>query len=237
MSGWCSGLHDSPLAYWSRLVSTWFRSPAYGGLDFKPSRHRGLPWRRARASQPACRRRDGRRSAHRRVGVAVPRQRRTRQHRRHDRVPRPRPQRGQRRLDQPPGAHRPRRHQGLPGQRDFDQRRLSGAHVHLGDHAAHPRRADRTRGAHRDVARRRHRAGPLRRRARRDGQRAAAQRDRVASTPTAGRRRDAVSTSSIRHRRSTTPRPGPSVQFARTMRDQLQASGIPPSNYIGQGGL
>jgi N-acetylmuramoyl-L-alanine amidase len=30
---------------------------------------------------------------------------------------------------------------------------------------------------------------------------------------------------------------GPSVQYARIMRDQLQASGIPPSNYIGQGGL
>jgi N-acetylmuramoyl-L-alanine amidase len=30
---------------------------------------------------------------------------------------------------------------------------------------------------------------------------------------------------------------GPSVQFAQTMRDQLQASGIPPSNYIGQDGL
>jgi N-acetylmuramoyl-L-alanine amidase len=30
---------------------------------------------------------------------------------------------------------------------------------------------------------------------------------------------------------------GPSVQFARIMRDQLAASGIPPSNYIGQGGL
>jgi N-acetylmuramoyl-L-alanine amidase len=30
---------------------------------------------------------------------------------------------------------------------------------------------------------------------------------------------------------------GPSVQFARVMRDQLQASGIPPSNYIGEGGL
>lgn len=30
---------------------------------------------------------------------------------------------------------------------------------------------------------------------------------------------------------------GPSVQFARVMRDQLQASGIPPANYIGQGGL
>jgi N-acetylmuramoyl-L-alanine amidase len=30
---------------------------------------------------------------------------------------------------------------------------------------------------------------------------------------------------------------GPSVQFARIMRDQLEASGIPPSNYIGQGGL
>ena len=30
---------------------------------------------------------------------------------------------------------------------------------------------------------------------------------------------------------------GPSVQFAQIMRDQLQASGIPPSNYIGQGGL
>jgi N-acetylmuramoyl-L-alanine amidase len=30
---------------------------------------------------------------------------------------------------------------------------------------------------------------------------------------------------------------GPSVQFARIMRDQLQASGIPPSNYIGQDGL
>jgi N-acetylmuramoyl-L-alanine amidase len=30
---------------------------------------------------------------------------------------------------------------------------------------------------------------------------------------------------------------GPSVQFARIMRDQLSASGIPPSNYIGQGGL
>jgi N-acetylmuramoyl-L-alanine amidase len=30
---------------------------------------------------------------------------------------------------------------------------------------------------------------------------------------------------------------GPSVQFARIMRDQLQASGIPPANYIGQAGL
>jgi len=30
---------------------------------------------------------------------------------------------------------------------------------------------------------------------------------------------------------------GPSVQFARIMRDQLQASGIPPANYIGQDGL
>lgn len=30
---------------------------------------------------------------------------------------------------------------------------------------------------------------------------------------------------------------GPSVQYARVMRDQLQASGIPPSNYIGQSGL
>ena len=30
---------------------------------------------------------------------------------------------------------------------------------------------------------------------------------------------------------------GPSVQYARIMRDQLAASGIPPSNYIGQDGL
>lgn len=30
---------------------------------------------------------------------------------------------------------------------------------------------------------------------------------------------------------------GPSVQFARIMRDQLAGSGIPPSNYIGTGGL
>src|SRR6201993_3025739 len=30
---------------------------------------------------------------------------------------------------------------------------------------------------------------------------------------------------------------GPAVQFARIMRDQLQVSGIPPSNYIGQDGL
>ena len=30
---------------------------------------------------------------------------------------------------------------------------------------------------------------------------------------------------------------GPAVQFARIMRDQLQASGIPPANYIGQDGL
>lgn len=30
---------------------------------------------------------------------------------------------------------------------------------------------------------------------------------------------------------------GPSVQFARIMRDQLQASGIPKANYIGQDGL
>lgn len=30
---------------------------------------------------------------------------------------------------------------------------------------------------------------------------------------------------------------GPSVQFARVMRDQLQASGIPPANYIGSDGL
>jgi N-acetylmuramoyl-L-alanine amidase len=27
------------------------------------------------------------------------------------------------------------------------------------------------------------------------------------------------------------------VQFARIMRDQLQASGVPPANYIGQDGL
>jgi N-acetylmuramoyl-L-alanine amidase len=30
---------------------------------------------------------------------------------------------------------------------------------------------------------------------------------------------------------------GPSEQYARIMRDQLQASGIPPANYIGQDGL
>src|SRR6476620_9860345 len=30
---------------------------------------------------------------------------------------------------------------------------------------------------------------------------------------------------------------GPSVQFAQTMRDQLQASGLEPSNYVGTGGL
>jgi N-acetylmuramoyl-L-alanine amidase len=30
---------------------------------------------------------------------------------------------------------------------------------------------------------------------------------------------------------------GPSMRFAQVMRDQLQASGIPPANYIGQGGL
>jgi N-acetylmuramoyl-L-alanine amidase len=30
---------------------------------------------------------------------------------------------------------------------------------------------------------------------------------------------------------------GPSVQYARIMRNQLQASGIPPANYIGQNGL
>ena len=30
---------------------------------------------------------------------------------------------------------------------------------------------------------------------------------------------------------------GPAVQFARIMRDQLQAAGIPPANYIGQDGL
>jgi N-acetylmuramoyl-L-alanine amidase len=30
---------------------------------------------------------------------------------------------------------------------------------------------------------------------------------------------------------------GPSVKFASIMRDQLQASGIPPANYIGQNGL
>ena len=30
---------------------------------------------------------------------------------------------------------------------------------------------------------------------------------------------------------------GPSVELARTMRDQLRSSGIPPANYIGQDGL
>ena len=30
---------------------------------------------------------------------------------------------------------------------------------------------------------------------------------------------------------------GPSVQYARIMRDQMQTSGIPPANYIGQNGL
>ncbi len=30
---------------------------------------------------------------------------------------------------------------------------------------------------------------------------------------------------------------GPSVQYARIMRDQMQASGIPPATYIGQNGL
>jgi N-acetylmuramoyl-L-alanine amidase len=30
---------------------------------------------------------------------------------------------------------------------------------------------------------------------------------------------------------------GPSLQYAQIMRDQLQASGIPPANYIGQNGL
>jgi N-acetylmuramoyl-L-alanine amidase len=30
---------------------------------------------------------------------------------------------------------------------------------------------------------------------------------------------------------------GPAIQFAQIMRDQLAASGIPPANYIGSGGL
>lgn len=30
---------------------------------------------------------------------------------------------------------------------------------------------------------------------------------------------------------------GPAVQFARIMRDQMQAAGIPPANYVGQSGL
>lgn len=30
---------------------------------------------------------------------------------------------------------------------------------------------------------------------------------------------------------------GPSMQFAQIMRDQLRAAGIPPANYIGEGGL
>ena len=34
-----------------------------------------------------------------------------------------------------------------------------------------------------------------------------------------------------------TAQAGPSVQLARTMRDQLRGSGIPPANYIGQDGL
>ncbi|CAN5521312.1 Rv3717 family N-acetylmuramoyl-L-alanine amidase [soil metagenome] len=34
-----------------------------------------------------------------------------------------------------------------------------------------------------------------------------------------------------------TAQAGPSVQFAQVMRDQLRASGIPPSNYIGSNGL
>jgi N-acetylmuramoyl-L-alanine amidase len=34
-----------------------------------------------------------------------------------------------------------------------------------------------------------------------------------------------------------TAQSGPAIQFAQTMRDQLQASGLTPANYIGQGGL
>ena len=49
--------------------------------------------------------------------------------------------------------------------------------------------------------------------------------------------RAAASTSTTPRRRSTTSQAGPSVQFAQIMRDQLQAAGMTPANYIGQGGL
>ena len=210
MSGWPPGCMTVPLRLGLDLVSPAscgrFRVPSVDGAR--------LTWRRAHTSSPACRGSRGvgsrrPRRCRRRRTDPTERHRGARQHRRHDRVPRSRSQRRQRRLHQPPGAHRSRWHQGLPGQRDDDQRRLPGAHLHLGHHAADPRRAQRARGAHGDVARRR-----LHRRAvcRPAGQRWPTRCTRTrssASTPTAARRAGGVFTSTIRRRRSTRRRPDP----------------------------
>ena len=163
-----------------------------------------------RACPPACRRRPrppACSSPHRRSSAPPPP--RPPNIAGHDRVPRPRPQRRQRRLHQPAGAHRPRRHQGLPGQRHLDRRRLSRAHLHLGDHAAHPPGArPRSACAPRCRAATTPALGPC------VDERAAMAnalqpgRGRAASTPTAARRPAAASTSTTRPRRSTTCRPG-----------------------------
>ena len=88
----------------------------------------------------------------------------------------------------------------------------------------------------RAVPRQRQRPGTVRRRTRQHGQRAAPQRG-----PVHPRRRRPAVRPGFHVNYSAPPlnqvQAGPSVQYARIMRDQLQASGIPPANYIGQNGL
>ena len=96
--------------------------------------------------------------------------------------------------------------------------------------------ADRAGRADRHVPRQRQRARPVRRRTGRDGQRVAPERHRLHPR----RRRPGDRARFPRQllvAAAQRAQAGPSVQFARIMRDQLQASGMPPANYIGQDGL
>jgi len=236
MSGVPSGLHDSPLAYWSRLGCA---HPLAAGWPFSVVADGATGG--ARACQPACRRPRSPRvcSLPRRrlfsprilaapaniAGMIV--------------FPRPRPQRLERpRLDQQAGDDRPRRHEGLPGQRHLHRRRLSRAHLHLGYHPAASARRWTALGVRiRDC--------------------------RAATTPVSA----PASTSARTWQRRCSPnaivsihgdggpptgrgfhvlysspplnaaQSGPSVQFAQVMRDQLAASGFVPSTYIGSSGL
>ena len=116
-----------------------------------------------------------------------------------------------------------------------DRRRLSGAHLHLGHRAAHPPGADRAGRAHRDVARRRHRPRPVRRRTRRAWPTRCSPNAIVSIHADGG-----PPTGRGFHVNYSSPplnqaQAGPSVQFAQIMRDQLQASGFVPATYIGSG--
>ena len=140
-------------------------------------------------------------------------------------------------VDDPPGAYRPRRHQGLPDHRHQHRRRLRRAHLQLGHRAADPAGAEPARGAHRDVARQRRPGRPVRRRTRGDGQRPAAQRGGLDPRRRRSGHRPRLPHPVLQPAAERRLRPGRRCSSPGSCATRLAGSGIPPSTYIGTDGL